>query len=87
MSRENFRYFSILDGASTADEDQSSDPEFFGYTRPGGSWIILKHTASTGKYEYALGKDLDRSLTNYDTAWTNRATLTTYIRAGNLKAL
>jgi len=86
MSREHFRFFSILDGASIADEDTASDPEYFGYTRPGGSWIILKHVDSTGKYSFALGKDIDLSLTTYDAAWTARAGLV-YKRAGEFQSL
>lgn len=86
MSRESIKYLSILDGTSIVDEDTSGDPEFHGYVRPGGTWIISKHTSSTGKYVYALGKDLDGTLTLYDVAWTNRATIG-YLRPGTLKAL
>lgn len=84
--RENFRYFAILDGASIANEDVASDPQYFGYTRPGGSWVIMRYTSSSGVYDYLLGIDLDRSMTSYDTAWTNRASQN-YIKAGNLKSL
>lgn len=85
MSRPS-RFFSILDGASLTDEDEAGNPSYYGYTRPGGSWVILRYNSSTGKYDYKLGVDSDLSLATYDTAWTNRATIG-YQRAGTIKKL
>ncbi len=91
-SREGFRFFSILDGASNANEDQAGDPEYFGSTIPGGAWVIMRHNASTGKYDYFRGVDVPSNafghsdLASYNTAWTNRATLE-YRDAGFFKAL
>ena len=87
MSRlnETFRFFALIDGASLTDEDTVGTTNFFGYTRPGGSWVIMRHNETTNKYDFSLGKDLDLSLTNYDFAWTNRATTTGFARAGTYK--
>lgn len=91
-SRENFRFFAIIDGASIAKEDQSSDPEYFLYSRPGGEWVILKHNIANGTYKYFRGVDVPSNafahstLTTMETAWTNRATLE-YRDAGFFKAL
>lgn len=84
--RENFRYFSVLEGTSIANDDTAGDPEFFGYTRPGGSWVILKHDKTLNTYGLHLGRDLDLTLALYDIAWANKATLT-YKRAGNYPSL
>lgn len=88
MSRinESFRFFSIIQGASVTDEDDSGDPEYFGFTRPGGSWVIMKHIIATGKYTFYIGKDLDNTLTNYDVAFADRANLQ-YRQAGLLPEL
>lgn len=93
MSRinESFKYFSIIDGASLSNEDTSGDPEYYGYTRPGGSWVIMEYSPSLGTYAFFLGVDIpsafgNSTLTTYDTAWTNRPT-NEYRRAGQFKAL
>lgn len=93
MSRinESFRFFSILDGASLTNEDTSGSTEYYGYTRPGGSWVIMKVDTSAGTYSFYLGADVpepfgNSDLSSYDTNWTNRASLT-YKRAGEFKAL
>ena len=89
--REFFKYFTILDGSSLANEDTASDPEYYGYTRPGGTWVILRHNVANGTYDFYVGKDLSSAftnpvLTNYDAAWTDRANKQ-YRRAGEFKAL
>ena len=94
MSRANerFNYFSILDGCSLTNVDDSGDPEYYGYTRPGGSWVIMRYNTSSTKYDFFLGSDIptnafsNSNLSTYDTAWTNRATRE-YRRAGEFKSL
>lgn len=83
-NNERFFFFSILDGASITNVDTASNPEYYGYTRPGGSWVIMRYNSSTEVYDFYIGADLDRSLTDYDDAWTNRSTLG-YRRAGEFK--
>jgi len=88
--REEFRYFTILAGASLTNEDESSDPIYYGYTRPGltgggqdnSTFIILEFSESNGTYRFFLGK----GNSNFDTKWTDRANLT-YKKAGEFKKL
>jgi hypothetical protein len=90
--RENFRYFSIIDGTNLTNEDESGIPKYYGYTRPGGSWVIMRYNETNGTYDFALNSGnandpfVRSSLSEYDTAWTNRASLT-YKRSGELKPL
>ena len=88
MSRinESFRYFAILDGTSVTNEDVGGDPEYYGFTRPGGSWVIMRNNLTNGTFDFHLGNDFDRSLTNYDQAWLLRSSIF-YKRAGELKHL
>lgn len=81
------RYFSILDGASLTDEDvNEGSTSYYGYTRPGGSWVIMKYDPTAGTYGFRLGQDADLSLSTYNAAFTNRAS-ESYLKAGNLKRL
>jgi len=90
----NFRFFSILDGASITNEDTTSDAvHYFGYTRPGGSWIIMRvsnQDTPTPSYHYYTGADIPKPfqgavLTKYTLAWANKENLP-YIRSGELPA-
>lgn len=76
------RYFSILDGANLTNEDTGSSTKYYGYTRPGGSGIIMKYDSTAGTYTFSLYK----TLTAYNTGWTNRAS-NTYAQAGEFKRL
>jgi len=93
MTRESFRYFTILDGASLTNEDESGDPAYYGYTRPGisgsgqdnSTFIILEidtTVADDVTYRFFMG----RGNSNFDTNWTNRTGLT-YKKAGEFKTL
>ncbi len=97
MSRfnESFHYFTILDGASIANEDTSNaSTQYYGYTRPAGSWIIMKVLNADGdntSYGFFIGADVpapftDSDLANYDIKWIARAGLN-YKRAGEFKSL
>jgi len=44
------------------------NPHYFGYVNKDGAWYITKLTNVTARYS--------RGLTDYDTNWTNRASLT-----------
>lgn len=77
-----YRYFSLLDGTNLTNEDKAADPQYYGYTRHGGTWVIMEYNEANGTYKFYLGKEL----TNYDSAWTDRASLT-YKRAGEFKKL
>ena len=81
----NYRYFSILDGASLTNEDiADTDLQYFGYTRPGGSWAIMKYDKTEGTYLFRLGGKFD----DYNDAWTNRASSgVNYKMAGEYKRL
>jgi len=76
------RYFSILDGMSLTNEDTAGDPQFFGYQRPGGSWLIMKYDVAGGTYTFKLGS----TYATYANIWTNRAT-EDYEEAGTLPKL
>lgn len=78
-SRDYIKYFSILDGSSLTNEDEAGDPRYYGYTRPGGEWQIMQYNAGSGTYRFAVGI----TMADFDTNWTNRASLT-YIKAGQL---
>lgn len=88
MGRENFRYFSILDGANVTNEDETGASSYYGFTRPGGSWVIMRVSDPSGtpSYDFHLNDGPDEDLSQYDTDWTNRASLD-YKRAGILKHL
>lgn len=95
-NREEFRYFTILNGASLTNEDETSDPAYYGYTRPGlgaitengqdnSTFIIMEidsTTPATVTYRFFLGK----GNSNFDTQWIARASLT-YKKAGEFKKL
>ena len=84
--RENFRYFTIINGASLTNEDEAGDPRYYGYTRPGGSWVIMEYNVASGTYAFHLNDGVDSDLSQFDTDWTARASLT-YQRSGELKRL
>lgn len=86
QTRGNFRYFSIIDGASLTNEDEGGDPRYYGYTRPGGSWVIMRYNVATGLYAFHLNNGQDSDLSQFDTDWTARVSLT-YIRSGEMKKL
>lgn len=56
-------------GFEICDEDNESDPLYFGFEHTTGRWIIMKQSIANKSYRYACG------LTDYATAWTNRASL------------
>ena len=76
------RYFSVLDGASLTNEDEAGDPRYYGYTRPGGTFVIMEYNVASGTYRFFLGN----GNTNFDTRWTARAGLT-YKKVGEFKKL
>ena len=49
-------------------KDDDASPNYFGFHRRGGSWVILRETLSTGNdtYEYATGSS------DIETAWAGR---------------
>lgn len=94
MSMNNYRFFSILDGASITNEDTTDDVfQYYGYTRPGGSWVIMRvsnQNSTTPSYDFYVGADIPKpfgtsSLTKYDLAWADKENLP-YIRSGELPA-
>lgn len=91
----DFRFFSILDGTSITNEDTTdSSVHYFGYTRPGGSWVIMRITGvdtSTPSYDFYTGADVAKPfqspvLTKYDIAWADHPNLP-YIRSGEFTSL
>ena len=65
--------FAILKDSKSyvvSDEDESSDPKYYGFLSYDGTWIIMEHTASSGSYRFASGHE------DYTTNYTNRASLT-----------
>ena len=64
----------VLAPYKITDKDDDASPNYYGFTKPDGSWYILKETVSAGAdtYRYAVGTSA------YTTNWTNRATSVTY---------
>lgn len=83
----------LLDNYNLTNEDTTGDIKYFGYTKPGGYWIIMRYNSTDGTYDFNLGKDnienvSDVELDKYDEAWENRAgSGTDYLRAGEIKSL
>ena len=61
----------ILDGYVCTDIDDDSEPKYYGFTRPDGSWVIMKITLGA-TVRYARGS------TGYTTNWTAHTTITYY---------
>jgi hypothetical protein len=57
------------DAWTISDIDNSSDPEYYGFLRADGSWLIVENTGGT-QFRY------DTGTSEYSTNWTNRASLT-----------
>jgi len=55
-----------------SEEDESSDPYYYGLLSNTGSWIIVQHHIANGTFRYVVGK----TLATYQAAWTNRASET-----------
>ena len=62
--------FNPLSAFNISDKDDDATPNYYGFTKPDGSWYILKETVSAGndsyRYEYGLSAY----------PWANRATQT-----------
>ena len=57
-------------GHFPSDEDEASDPKYYGLLSHIGSWVIIEHNDANGTYRYKFGK------ADYATNWTGRAGLT-----------
>lgn len=57
------------DGYEITELDDSALPSYIGFVKKTGDWYIMREEAS-GSYRYTKGT------TDFDTNWTNRATLT-----------
>lgn len=68
---EKFSY-DTLSKYVIADKDDDASPNYYGFTDKEGNWYIMRETISSGAdtYRYTKGES------NYDTNWTNRASLT-----------
>lgn len=64
-------YIAILAGMSLTNEDEGGAIEYYGYTKPGGGYCIMKRDTGTGEYTYFLGN----VLAQYSVDWTARAGL------------
>jgi len=64
---QGFRQKVGQDRYHISDDDNASDPEYYGFTRSDGYWYILKITNSSSTYRYFAGSSA------YATGWTNRA--------------
>ena len=53
-----------------SDMDTNSDPKYYGFLAPDGSWFVMKEDSTAQTYRYSRGEK------DYSTAWINRATLT-----------
>jgi len=50
-------------------------PMYIGKVRADGTWLLQKYNSTTGSMTYANISN-NPTVTGYNTAWTNRATLT-----------
>lgn len=53
-----------------SDQDESSDPKYYGYLNNEGGWLIMQANESAGTFRYVIGKG------DYATKWASKATLT-----------
>lgn len=66
-----------LAGFQPNDQDTSSNPRYFGFSKANGSWYIMEENTSNGTFRYATGSPLPNQGGGlYTDAWTNRANLT-----------
>ena len=61
-SKNNMEHF-------PSDEDESSDPKYYGLLSHIGSWVIIEYNKANGTFRYIFGKS------DYATSWTGRAGL------------
>lgn len=80
MLRELVGFFGLLDGFTLTDEDTAGSVKYYGYTREGGAYRIMKYDSTAGTYTFNMGKNM----TNYATRWAARASATAYVQAGTL---
>lgn len=80
--RDRFMYIAILDGMSLTNEDEGGAIEYYGYTKPGGGYGIMKRDVASGEYTYYLAN----GIANYPSDWIGRAGLS-YVIAGTLTRL
>ena len=74
----------IVEGYNLTNEDETGAPIYYGYTRHGGAFVIMRKTdtgapAGSFVYEFHCGNNM----ADYDTDWAGRAGLS-YVRAGDL---
>jgi hypothetical protein len=60
----------------SCDNDQTSDPNYFGFVSANGAWIIKRMAADSSTIRYAGGSY------GYAAAWADRANLTYTLPAG-----
>lgn len=60
--------FDPIEGCRISDIDDALEDKYFGYLGKEGNWYIMRQNG--GEYRYTRG------LSNYQTGWTNRASLT-----------
>ncbi len=53
-----------------SNKDEAGTTRYYGFISAEGAWQILRDNTTTGEIRYVMGK------TDYDTNWTNRASLT-----------
>jgi hypothetical protein len=70
-----------LDGYDAAEvREAEAGYDYYGFTRPDGSWRVLRAKTDGTEYRFAVGSE------NFETNFTNRATLT-YKTTNNLPRL
>lgn len=60
----------VDEGFMGSDQDESSDPSYYGFVDKSGAWYIMSRNLSLGQFRYAGG------LSGYILAWSQRDTLT-----------
>jgi hypothetical protein len=83
MQANILRYMSFLDGALITDTDERDPINYYGFQRPGGSYVIMRESATDPKhFDYYQGN----KIANYSADWTGKAGLI-YKDAGDFKHL
>lgn len=66
--------------------DDSGSPKYYGFLSKGGVWYIMKESTGGGftSYTYFTGKKSEQTVPDFETNWTDRASLA-YVEGASLK--
>lgn len=58
-------------------DDAATGSKYFGFVAKAGLWYIMRETitGTVSKFDYTTGPFIQQTIPDYNTAWTNRTTL------------